>query len=118
MNGHTLGFPETDSKVTAILLTQCLTLGAKGLRKKPFPWHIDGIFSKITGQSGKSMGRCISQIWAKKCPKSQHKSVMSSAQGSIIIYSPQDIAIFDNLIGSLLEAYETMYHYYLIWEVR
>ena len=33
---------------------------------------------------------------------------------NIIIYSPQDIAIFDNLIGPLLEAYEAMYHYYLI----
>ena len=26
------------------------------------------------------------------------------------------IAIFDNLIGFLLEAYEAVYHYYLIWE--
>ena len=37
---------------------------------------------------------------------------------NFIIYSPQDIAIFDNLIGSLLEEYEAMYHYYLIWEAR
>ena len=36
----------------------------------------------------------------------------------IIIYSPQDIAILDNLIGSLLKAYEAMYHDYLIWEAR
>ena len=34
----------------------------------------------------------------------------------IIINSPEDIAIFENLIGSLLEVYEAMYHYYLIWE--
>ena len=34
----------------------------------------------------------------------------------LLLYSPQDIAIFDNLIGFLLEAYEAMYHYYLIWK--
>ena len=38
---------------------------------------------------------------------------------NFIIYSPQDIAIIiENLIGSLLEAYKAMYHYYLIWEAR
>ena len=45
---------------------------------------------------------------------------LPSPSSNAIIYSPQDIAILDNLIGSLyiLEAYEAMYHYYLNLEAR
>ena len=32
------------------------------------------------------------------------------------IYSPQDIAVFSNLIGSLLKVYEAIYYHYLILE--
>ena len=44
--------------------------------------------------------------------------ILTSGISIIITYSPQNISIFDNLIGSLLEAFEVMYHYYLIWESR
>ena len=35
-----------------------------------------------------------------------------------VVFLSRNITKYKNLIGSLLEAYEAMYHYYLIWEAR